>query len=161
MIEGLALKYEYDDVNTDVIWPGKYTYLQIPTSEMRKYAMETMDPDFKHKVKHHSILVVGRNFGCGSSREQAAECLKYSGVKAIVAASFARIFFRNAINIGLPAIESAQSFDLTKDASHLRIDLKLGRIEIDGELVEFPPFPDQVIELIEHDGLINLLRSRK
>lgn len=161
MIEGTALKYEQDNINTDVIWPGKYTYVQIPTSEMRRYAMETLDPDFQKRVERHSILVVGRNFGCGSSREQAAECLKYSGIRAIVAVSFARIFFRNAINIGLPAIESPRAFELTDDGSSVRVDLNAGEISVDGKTVKFAPFPDQVIRLIDEGGLINLLRSRK
>ena len=105
MIRGTALKYEDDDINTDVIWPGKYTYIQMPLDEMPRHAMETFDPDFRRKSSEHSVLVVGKNFGCGSSREQASECLKQSGIQAILAVSFARIFYRNSINLGLPVIE--------------------------------------------------------
>ena len=97
MKKGKVWKYG-DDVNTDVIFPGKYTYTPMEPEEMASHALEDLDPDFASQVRANDVIVGGRNFGCGSSREQAASCLKYAGVQAVVAKSFARIFFRNAIN---------------------------------------------------------------
>src|SRR3990167_7381389 len=108
IITGKVLKYteNADNINTDVIWPGKYTYIQMDDEQTKQHAMETYDPQFREKVKNRSMLVVGKNFGCGSSREQAVYALKVSGIKVIIARSFARIYYRNAINLGLVAIES-------------------------------------------------------
>ncbi len=160
MIEGRALKYDSDNINTDVIWPGKYTYVQIPPNEMRRYAMETLDPEFPAKSEHHEVLVVGNNFGCGSSREQAAECLKYSGIKAVIAKSFARLFFRNAINVGLPVVESPEAAAVIQSGDVVRIDLSGGLIEVGEHRLSIPPFPDRVLELLRDGGLINHLRRR-
>ena len=102
-VSGRAWKFG-DDVNTDLIVPGKYLELVDPY-EMAKHAMEGIDPDFPGKVSEGDVVVGGSNFGCGSSREHAAIALKYVGVGAVVAESFARIFYRNAINLGLPALE--------------------------------------------------------
>ena len=158
MIEGRSLKYDLDNINTDVIWPGKYTYIQIPPTEMRRYAMETLDPEFRAKVEHHKVLVVGSNFGCGSSREQAAECLRYSGIEAVIAKSVARLFFRNAINIGLPVIESPDAVTVIQTGDVVRIDLSAGMITVGEHRLSFPPFPDLVLQLIRDGGLINHLR---
>lgn len=166
-IKGTVLKYTQneDDINTDVIWPGKYTYIQIMREEMYKYAMETYDPEFKEKVKGNNILVVGKNFGCGSSREQASECLKYSGVKAIIARSFARIFYRNSINIGLPVIESPEAVDALEQGDSLEIDLGKGIITVMGEdntgkEITIPKYPPFVMALINDEGLINHIRKK-
>ena len=105
MKKGKVWKYG-DDVNTDVIFPGKYTYTIMEPQEIAKHALEDLDPEFAQKVKPGDVIVAGKNFGCGSSREQAAACLKYAGVQAVIAKSFARIYFRNAINLGLPVIQS-------------------------------------------------------
>src|SRR3990170_3685158 len=104
MITGKVIKYG-DNVNTDVIMPGKYMDLTLNPTELAKHAMEDLDSNFAKKVKTRSIIVAGKNFGCGSSREEAPMALKYAGVKCVIADSFARIFFRNAINIGLPVME--------------------------------------------------------
>ncbi|MBT3465248.1 3-isopropylmalate dehydratase [archaeon] len=161
-ISGKVLKYKSnaDDINTDVIWPGKYTYVQIPKEEMHKYAMETYDPDFKNKAKSHQILVVGKNLGCGSSREQASECLKYSGIKAIIARSFARIFYRNSINIGLPVIESNEAVDAIKNEDDVEIDLVNGEIIINNDnKIKISKYPEFVLQLIKDDGLINHIKK--
>ena len=161
-ISGKVLKYEEnaDDINTDVIWPGKYTYVQIPKDEMHKYAMETYDPNFNDKAKDHQILVVGNNMGCGSSREQASECLKYSGIKAVIAKSFARIFYRNSINIGLPAIESKISVESIKNDDEIEIDLEKGTILINKKKeIKIPKYPEFVLQLIKDDGLINHIKK--
>lgn len=107
-IRGKVWKYG-DDVNTDVIFPGKYTYTITDRKEMAAHALEDLDPKFAKEVKPGDIIVAGTNFGCGSSREQAASCLKEAGVAAVVAGSFARIFFRNAINEGLALVECAEA----------------------------------------------------
>lgn len=158
MIEGKALKYEEDDINTDLIWRGKYTYIQIPTEEMHKYAMESFDPSFRERAKERSILVVGKNMGCGSSREQASECLKYSGIKAVIAESFSRIFYRNSINIGLPVIESAELASAIKDGDVVEIDLEKGVAHVGDQTFEIPKYPKFVLDIINDDGLINHIR---
>ena len=107
IIQGRAITYG-DHVNTDVIIPGKYLHY-IKPEELAAHAMAGVDPDFLEKARDNAIIVAGRNFGCGSSREQAVLCLHAAGVKALIASSFARIFYRNAINQGLPVIESAEA----------------------------------------------------
>jgi 3-isopropylmalate/(R)-2-methylmalate dehydratase small subunit len=104
MSQGRVWKYG-DDVNTDVIFPGRYTYQLMEPGEMAKHAMEDLDPEFAKNVKPGDVIVAGKNFGCGSSREQAAACLRAAGVQAVVAKSFARIYFRNAINLGLAVLQ--------------------------------------------------------
>lgn len=159
MIQGRALKYEADDVNTDVIWPGKYTYVQIPPEEMPQYAMETFDPEFPAKAQDHQVLVVGKNFGCGSSREQASECLKHSGIQAIIARSFARIFYRNSINLGLPVIESERAFEAIQSGDEVAVDLEGGAITVGAERIPFAPYPEFVLRLIADGGLIPHIRK--
>lgn len=161
MIRGSALVYQADDVNTDVIWPGKYTYVQIPPEEMPQYAMETFDPEFPQKAKEHSVLVVGKNFGCGSSREQASECLLHSGIQAIVAASFARIFYRNSINLGLPVIECPQAVAAISTGDEVIVDLAKGCVRVGERDFEFPAYPAFVLDLIEDGGLINHIRKNR
>jgi 3-isopropylmalate/(R)-2-methylmalate dehydratase small subunit len=160
-VQGRVLKYAADDVNTDVIWPGKYTYVQIPFEEMPQYAMETFDPEFPAKAREHDVLVVGKNFGCGSSREQASECLKASGMKAIVAVSFARIFYRNSINLGLPVIECPEAVAALETGAQVRIDLEAGRLEVGDQAFTFPAYPPFVLELIRDGGLIPHIRKQQ
>jgi 3-isopropylmalate/(R)-2-methylmalate dehydratase small subunit len=160
VIEGTALRYLDDDVNTDLIWPGRYTYQKLSAEEMGQRAMEGLDPDFPAKAARHSVLVVGRNFGCGSSREQAAECLRHAGMRAVVGRSFARIFFRNAINLGLPAVECDAAVELARDGDGLRIDLTSGRLTVAGQQVRFAPYPDLLLEIIEAGGLVAHVRAR-
>ncbi|MDD9954123.1 MAG: 3-isopropylmalate dehydratase [Candidatus Woesearchaeota archaeon] len=161
MISGKTLKYDANDINTDVIWPGKYTYVQIPPEEMQKHAMETFDPDFGRKLAGKSILVVGTNMGCGSSREQASECLKYSGIKAIIAKSFARIFYRNSINLGLPVIESPELVDAISDGDDVQIDLANGEALVNDKTFRIPTYPQFVMEILEAGGLIEHIRRQK
>ncbi len=160
MISGRVLKYDLDNINTDVLWPGKYTYVRIPPEEMYRHAMETLDPEFGRKARHSNILVVGHNFGCGSSREQAAECLKHSGIKAVIAASAARIFFRNSINLGLPVLESPEAAAGLEPDQEVHIDLERGSIVSGTSRFLVKPFPPRLLELILDGGLINHLRKR-
>ena len=134
--------------------------LQLPPEEMPAHAMETFDPDFLVRVAEHRVLVVGRNFGCGSSREQASECLKYSGVLAVIARSFARIYYRNSINIGLPVIESTEAVDALATGDPVAIDLEAGTLRAGGREIAFPRYPDFVLELIRDGGLIAHIRRQ-
>lgn len=143
-----------DDVNTDVIFPGKYTYTVTDPDEMAKIALEDLDPEFAKNVKPGDIVVAGKNFGCGSSREQAAFCLKYAQVGAVIAKSFSRLYFRNCINAGLPAITLAESPDIFKADEKIEIDLNTGTLKCAAGIFHFPPLPDAVIGIFNDGGLI-------
>lgn len=159
MKKGKIWKYG-DNVNTDVIFPGKYTYSISEPEEMAKHALEDLDPDFAKNVKKGDYIVAGRNFGCGSSREQAATCLKYAGVQAVIAKSFARIFFRNAINQGLPVIQSEEAVENTDNREEIEVDLGRGKIKTKKGEFEFLSFPPSVIEILEAGGLIPYTRKK-
>ena len=159
MSKGKAWKYG-DDVNTDVIFPGKYTYSVLDPEEMARHALEDLDPEFAKKVKPGDVVVAGRNFGCGSSREQAATCLKYAGVRAVVAESFARIFFRNAINQGLPVIQYREAVDNISTGDEISVDFSKGRIETAKGHFEFVPLPESVLLILEAGGLIPYIKKK-
>lgn len=159
MTKGKVWKYG-DDVNTDVIFPGKYTYALMEPAEMAKHALEDLDPGFAKKVHPGDVIVAGKNFGCGSSREQAAACLKYAGVQAVVAKSFARIYFRNAINLGLPVLQSVEASDRLQSGDEVEIDFASGRIIAGERTFKFPPLPDSVIGILEAGGLIESTRRK-
>ncbi|HNY90038.1 MAG TPA: 3-isopropylmalate dehydratase [bacterium] len=152
-IVGRVWKYG-DDVNTDVIFPGKYTYTVTDPAEMARIAMEDLDADFAKNVQPDDIVVAGKNFGCGSSREQAAFCLKYAGVGAVVARSFSRLYFRNCINAGLPALTLPESADIFVAGERIEIDLSAGTIQCQAGLFHFPPLPEAVIGIFNDGGLI-------
>lgn len=149
-----------DDVNTDLIIPGKYLELVDP-QEMALHAMEGIDPDFPKKVEEGDIVVGGTNFGCGSSREHAPLALKYVGVGTVVAESFARIFYRNAINIGLPALECPGIVEAVSDGDTLEIDLTGGKVKnrTTGEELGFVPLPGFMVEILGEGGLVTYIRN--
>jgi 3-isopropylmalate/(R)-2-methylmalate dehydratase small subunit len=153
MKEGRVWKYG-DDVNTDVIFPGKYTYALMEPGEMAAHALEDLDPGFAKQVSPGDVIGAGTNFGCGSSREQAASCLKYAGVQAVIAKSFARIFFRNAINQGLPVIQSPEAVDALQTGDTIRIDFARGRIHTPHGEFDFPPPPESVLGILQAGGLV-------
>jgi 3-isopropylmalate/(R)-2-methylmalate dehydratase small subunit len=153
MIRGKVWKYG-DDVNTDVIFPGKYTYQPMQPAEMAKHALEDLDATFASEVKPGDIIVAGRNFGCGSSREQAATCIKAAGVSAVLAKSFARIFFRNAINNGLPVIELADGIDAMAKGDTVSIDFAKGLVAHKENEYRFPALPKEVRAILEDGGLV-------
>jgi len=153
MDTGRVWKYG-DDVNTDVIFPGKYTYQPMEPEEMAEHAMEDLDPTFATNVKPGDIIVAGSNFGCGSSREQAATCLKAAGVAAVIAPSFSRLFFRNAINSGLPAIELAEGTEGIAKGDEVGVDFAAGTVEHNGKTYTFPPLPPEVLAILQDGGLI-------
>lgn len=149
-----------DDVNTDVIFAGKYTYQAMEPEEMARHAMEDLDPTFAGSVKKGDIVMGGANFGCGSSREQAATCLKAAGVKAVVAKTFSRIFFRNAINLGLPVIELAHGIDVIAMGDEADIDFEKGVLLHKGQEWKFPPLPPEVMGILEAGGLVPYTKKR-
>ena len=150
-----------DDVNTDVIFPGKYTYTINDPAEMAKHAMEDADPDFATQVKAGDLVVAGKNFGCGSSREQAATCLKAAGVACVVAGSFSRIYFRNAINLGLPIVACPQIVGKVNPGDSLEIHLTEGRILLnEKDYFAFQPLPAQVFDILSRGGLVDYVKDR-
>lgn len=153
MKQGKVWKYG-DDVNTDVIFPGKYTYTVMEPEEMARHALEDLDPEFASTVNPGDYIVAGRNFGCGSSREQAATCLKAAGVRAVVAESFARIFFRNAINQGLPVIQCAAAVAAVENGDMISVDFAAGEIRTDKGSHPFAPLPESVLGILDAGGLI-------
>ncbi len=157
-IRGKVWKYG-DDVNTDVIFPGKYTYTITDRKEMAAHALEDLDPSFAKSVRPGDIIVAGRNFGCGSSREQAASCLKEAGVGAVVAASFARIFFRNAINEGLPLVECPAAIPAIENGTEISVDLENGVVDVHGKTFPFPGLPESVMGIVREGGLIPYTRK--
>jgi 3-isopropylmalate/(R)-2-methylmalate dehydratase small subunit len=152
-VKGRVWKYG-DDVNTDVIFPGKYTYTVSERADMAQYALEDLDPEFAKNARPGDIIVAGKNWGCGSSREQAAICLKERGVGAIIAKSFARIHYRNCLNEGLPIIISSEVQGLVESGGEVEIDFEKGEITAGGHVVKFPPYPEFVQGLVADGGLI-------
>ncbi len=150
-----------DNIDTDAIIPSKYLTTLKP-EELAKHAMEGLDPDFPNKASGGVILIAGKNFGCGSSREHAPLALKYAGVKCIVAKSFARIFYRNAINIGLPTIVSLSAAENLDEGDELLVDLAKGEISNLTKNIKFQAskLPDFILEIIKDGGLIENLRRR-
>ena len=156
---GRVWKYG-DDVNTDVIFPGKYTYTITDPKEQAKHALEDLDPTFVSNIQPGDIIVGGRNWGNGSSREQAATCLKYSGVTAIIAKSFARIHFRNLVNNGVVPIVCAPAVDAIQNGETIDIDLVAHTIKCAAGNFDFPPLSPTLFTIIETGGLIQMLRRK-
>lgn len=157
-IQGSALKYG-DNINTDIISPPQYMELDIPSAST--HAMEAVDPQFFNRVKPGNILVAGSNFGSGSSRETSPLTLKYLGIGAIVTKSFARIFYRNAINVGIPVTECAD-VDRIQPGDTIRIALTEGRIEnlTKSETYSCSRLPEHILEIIECGGLKERLKQQ-
>jgi 3-isopropylmalate/(R)-2-methylmalate dehydratase small subunit len=148
-----------DNIDTDVLAPGHL--MKLPADELARHCLEAVDPEFARTVRPGDFLLAGRNFGLGSSREQAAVSLKILGLKAVIAPSFARIFFRNAINLGLPAFV----FDWAGKAAagdELDLDLRAGRLTnaTRGQTHQAPPLPADLLDIIEAGGLMETLKRR-
>ncbi|MEM2904863.1 MAG: 3-isopropylmalate dehydratase small subunit [Candidatus Bathyarchaeia archaeon] len=160
-LQGRVLKYG-NLVDTDVILPGKYLGITDP-AELAKHAMEGLDPSFPERVKRSPILVAGRNFGCGSSREEAPRALKYAGASCIIAESFARIFYRNAINVGLPILECRGISGKVSEGDLLEVDLGKGRIlnVTKREEYQASPLPDFILEILRDGGLVEHTRKHR
>jgi methanogen homoaconitase small subunit len=149
ILSGKAWKFG-DNIDTDVIIPGKY----LRTTDMSVFAshvMEGIDPEFSKKVRKGDMIVAGKNFGCGSSREQAPLALKYAGVSCVIAESFARIFFRNAINVGLPIIEARID---CKEGDNIEIDLEKGIVKNNHKTYSATKLPDFLRKILADGGLV-------
>lgn len=148
-----------DNIDTDVIIPARYLNTTDP-KELAQHCMEDADPSFARKVGQGDIIVAGPNFGCGSSREHAPRAIKAAGVGCVVAKSFARIFYRNAINIGLPIV-ACEAADEIPEGVRITVNLTEGRIELpDGRVLRTLAFPAFMQEIIENGGLMGYVRSR-
>jgi len=158
--EGTAHRYGRD-VDTDVIIPARYLNTSDP-AELAKHCMEDLDAGFVAKVRPGDIIVADENFGCGSSREHAPIAIKAAGVDVVIASSFARIFYRNAINTGLPIMESAEAARGIRDGDHVAVDADTGEITnlTTGEVYTAQPFPPLVKAIIEKGGLIEAVKEK-
>jgi 3-isopropylmalate/(R)-2-methylmalate dehydratase small subunit len=159
MICGKVWKYG-DGVNTDLIFAGKYTYTVREPGEIAAHALEDLDPTFAQQAQPGDILVGGRNWGNGSSREQAVTCLTYKGIAAVVASSFARIYYRNGINQGLPLITCPEAVDSAEPGDVMEIDLARGLIRLQGRAHSFPPLSPTALSILEAGGLVPHLRQK-
>lgn len=159
IIKGRAWKFG-DDIDTDLIIPARYLNT-TDVAELAKHCLEPVNPRWAGEVSAGDIIVAGRNFGCGSSREHAPLAIKGLGVAAVIAVSFARIFYRNAFNIGLPVIESPEAAAAVAEGDTLSISLEGGRVtrEDSGESFTFEPIPDFMMNLIRAGGLIPWLQE--
>ncbi|MGB9802219.1 3-isopropylmalate dehydratase small subunit [Desulfofundulus sp.] len=152
LLQGKAHKFG-DDVNTDYIISGKYKFKTLDMQELAKHVMEDLDPDFYRKINAGDFIVAGRNFGCGSSREQAPLAIKHARISAVLARSFARIFYRNAINTGLPVVEC--DTDQIDPGDELVVDLSQGVItnKTKGITITAKPLPPVMIKILNDGGL--------
>ncbi len=150
-----------DDVNTDVIYPGRYMSILDP-AETARHAFETVYPNFLKEAKPGDIIVAGKYFGCGSSREQAATALRHFGIACIVAESFARIYYRNAINLGMPVLICPGVSHAFEQGHEAEVDLTTGRVKnrTTGEELQSLPLPPLIREILDEGGLIPHLKRR-
>lgn len=150
-----------DDIDTDVIIPARYLMTFDP-QELAEHVMEDVDPSFSGKVQPGEMIVAGKNFGCGSSREHAPIAIKAAGVKVVIAESFARIFYRNAINIGLPIVESPEAAKAIEEGDVLEVDTEEGAIlnTRTGEVYPIAPYPEYIQQIIDAGGLMEAVAAR-
>lgn len=154
-IGGKVIKFG-DNVNTDVVIPGRYL-VSIDPQELAKHAFEPLGPVVQKRLWSSQVVVGGSNFGCGSAREQAASCLIGCGIKAVVAKSFSRVFFRNCINTGLPAVECPEAAEAVADGDELWIDLECGIVKLQGKSFRFASYPESLKLILDAGGLIPYL----
>ena len=156
-MKGKAWKFG-NDIDTDIIVPGRYLiYTDVET--LSQHCMEGLDPDFHNKCKKGDFIVAGTNFGCGSSREHAPIALKGAGVAAVIAESFARIFYRNATNVGIPLLESPGISEIVNDGDEIVVDMENGTITSqNGKIIKFKKLPEFMLEILNQGGLIEYLK---
>ena len=160
-MEAMGRVFKYgDNVDTDVIIPARYLAIQ-DKKELASHCMEDIDKDFVGKVRNGDIMVAGKNFGCGSSREHAPMVIKEAGVSCVIAETFARIFFRNAINIGLPIIECKEASEGIKPGDEVEIDFDTGLIKdvTEGKTYQGMPFPEFMQKIINAGGLVSYINE--
>lgn len=149
-----------DDINTDMLFPGKYTYSCSTAEEIKPHLLEDLDAEFAGNVAEGDMLFAGKNFGCGSSREQPVLGLKAVGIKAIVAKSYARIFYRAAINQGLLLIECPDAVDAFAPGSEVSMEMEKGEITVGGKAFSFPKLPPEILEIRDAGGLLAYTRNK-
>lgn len=149
-----------DDINTDMLFPGKYTYTCSKPDEIKPHLLEDLDPMFAGNVQAGDIIFAGRNFGCGSSREQPALGLKAVGIQAIVAETFSRIFYRAAINQGLVLIECPEAVRAYKEGDEVRLNIKGGRVAVGRQTYTFPLLPAEILAIRDSGGLLAYTRKK-
>jgi 3-isopropylmalate dehydratase small subunit len=152
LIGGRCVKFG-DSVNTDLIMPGRYL-VSIDPAELADHVFEPLGPEVQARVRASKVVVAGRNFGCGSAREQAASGLAGAGITAVIATSFARVFFRNAINTGLPAITQPEAVQAAQEGDTVLVDMAAGTVITGGRSFPFPPYPDSLLRILDAGGLI-------
>ncbi len=149
-----------DDVNTDLLFPGKYTYTCSTAEEIKPHLLEDLDPSFAENVKEGDIIIAGKNFGCGSSREQPVLGLKSVGIEAIIAESFARIFYRAAINQGLVLIECPEAVKAYSEGDTIVLNIEKGSIMVGGKTFSFPVLPEEILAIRDAGGLLAYTRLK-
>jgi 3-isopropylmalate/(R)-2-methylmalate dehydratase small subunit len=149
-----------DDINTDMLFPGKYTYTCAKPDEIKPHLLEDLDPEFAKAVQAGDIIFAGKNFGCGSSREQPVVGLKAVGIEAIVAKSYARIFYRAAINQGLLLIECPDAVAAYQPGTIVSLDLKQSTIKVGDQTFKFPTLPPEILAIRDAGGLLAYTRAR-
>ncbi len=149
-----------DDINTDMLFPGKYTYTCSTPEEIKPHLLEDLDPDFAGKVGAGDMLFAGKNFGCGSSREQPVLGLRSVGIAAVVARSFARIFYRAAINQGLLLIECPDAVEAHNPGDEVTLDVENAAITVAGKSYKFPTLPPEILAIRDAGGLLNYTRQK-
>ena len=149
-----------DNINTDMLFPGKYTYTCSTAEEIKPHLLEDLDPSFSKNVVKGDIIFAGKNFGCGSSREQPVVGLKAVGIKVVVAESFARIFYRSAINQGLILIECPDAVKAYSEGDDINLDVDNGKIVVGGKTFSFPKLPKEILAIRDAGGLLEYTRSK-
>ena len=149
-----------NNIDTDMLFPGKYTYTCSTAEEVKPHLLEDLDPSFAKNVKQGDIIIAGKNFGCGSSREQPVLGLKAVGVKAVIAESFARIFYRASINQGLILIECPEAVNAYKEVDEIKLDIDAGSITVGGKQFSFPKLPKEIIAIRDAGGLLPYTRAK-
>ena len=149
-----------DDINTDMLFPGKYTYTCSTIEEIKPHLLEDLDSDFASQVQEGDIILAGKNFGCGSSREQPALGFKAVGISAIVAESFSRIFYRASINQGLLLIECPDAVQAFTDGASVEVNAAEGTIQVGNHVFTFPKLPPEMMEIMKAGGLLNYTRQK-
>ena len=149
-----------DNINTDMLFPGKYTYTCSTAEEIKPHLLEDLDPSFSKNVVKGDIIFAGKNFGCGSSREQPVVGLKAVGIKVVVAESFARIFYRSAINQGLPVIVHPDAVSAYHTGDRVVVDFAGGTISVGKNRFPFEALPDKLMQILDSKGLVNWIRGQ-
>ena len=153
IVEGRAIVIPEANVDTDVLFPGEFLNLDDP-AKMKEHLFEGYDPGLRDQLDGDTVLAVGENFGAGSSREHVPLAMKHSGIRCVVGRSFARIFFRNCVNLGLPIVRCPAAVDATRPGSQIRLDTEKGSVEVDGRRFEAGPLPEFMQALVAAGGLV-------